>query len=73
MVPGASFLSSVMVAYGGWRSAFYVTACGPALGTVLMFWVLRSTPPSISPSPEPSSDDGLWHALLTNKEAMLMI
>jgi MFS family permease len=62
-----------MVAYGGWRSAFYVTACGPALGTGLMFWVLRSTPPSISSSPDASTHDGLWHALLTNKDAMLMI
>jgi hypothetical protein len=32
-------VSSATVAYGGWRGALYVAACGPAVGTALMGWV----------------------------------
>jgi MFS family permease len=65
------YLSSIMMASRGWRSAFYVTACGPALGTLLVFWVLRHTPNVIPPRPQGTGN--FWHAVLTNKGAMLMI
>ena len=66
------YLSSLMMAHSGWRSAFYVTAGGPAVGTLLIFLVLRHTPNRLS-TPHAPSDDTLRHTVLTNKGAMLMI
>jgi MFS family permease len=67
------YLSGIMMAHSGWRSAFYVTACGPALGALLVFRVLRNTPNIIPPRPQDTSTDNLWQAVLTNKGAMLLI
>ena len=67
-------LSGVMVEAEGWRSAFYVTAVGPALGTALAFWTLRRTA-NVIPAP-PSAEDGrhgLRREVLTNKPALLVI
>ena len=67
------FLSGVMMEVAGWRSAFYVTAAGPALGTLLAFWTLRHTPNLIPPPPEDGGQESLRREVLTNKPAMLVI
>jgi MFS family permease len=67
------YVSGAMMAYSGWRSAFYVTACGPLMGLLLIAWVLRHTPNHIPPRPQQTTGDNLWRAVLMNKGAMLMI
>lgn len=47
----ALYLSGVMIGYSGWRGAFYVTACGPVLGMILVFAVLRHSPTSFQNRP----------------------
>jgi MFS family permease len=67
------YLSGVMMTHHGWRSAFYVTACGPTLGTVLLFLVLRHTPNVVPPRPQGAAEDNLWRAVLTDRGAVLII
>ena len=66
-------LSGVMMELSGWRSAFYVTGVGPAVGVLLAFVVLRSTP-NVIPSAAGDVEKGnLWRDVVTNKPAMLII
>jgi MFS family permease len=67
------YLSGVMMTHYGWRSAFYVTACGPAVGTLLLALVLRRTPNVIPTPSQDTGEDGLWQAVLTDRGTMLMI
>ena len=67
------FLSGVMMAHDGWRSAFYMTACGPVVGTSLMFRVLRHPPNVIVPRSPSPAEGNVWRAVLSNKGAMMMI
>ncbi|MBI4639664.1 MAG: MFS transporter [Candidatus Tectomicrobia bacterium] len=66
-------LSGLIIAYSGWRSAFYVTGLGPALGTILAFWILKETPNIIPTKAADSKREGFWKAVMANKAAMLVI
>lgn len=66
-------LSGAMMAYSGWRSAFYATACGPFVGTLIAFSVLRHTP-NLIPERSPTQNTvSLWRTVLLNKPIMLVI
>ena len=67
------YLSSKMMSIGGWRSAFYVTACGPVLGTILVGWIVRHTANIVASSIQGESPNTARSAVLTNKSALLAI
>lgn len=66
-------LSSAMIALGGWRGAFYATACGPWVGTLLTVRVLRHTPNRVEPPPHDPATANVWKAVCTNKGALLAV
>jgi len=66
-------LSGAMMAYSGWRSAFYVTACGPFVGTLIAFRALRHTLNLIPERPPTQTIVPLWRTVLRNKPMMLVM
>jgi MFS family permease len=64
-------LTSALLPYLGWRGAFLVTACGPAVGTLMSFWVLRDTPNVIAPAAAEPARGGSLVAVIRNRPAML--
>ena len=62
-----------MLSLGGWRSAFYATACGPIVGTLLVVPVLRHTANSVEPPTHDPAARNVWWAVFRNKSALLAI
>ena len=63
-------VSGVAVAWGGYPLAFFVSACGPALGVVIAWFALRTTPNVVHPRRE---DAHFGTAVLKNGPAMRLI
>lgn len=67
------FLSSAMIPVAGWRGAFIATACGPLLGTVVAYRVLRKTANIVHAENEDSIDFRALQVVWRNRPAMLAI
>ncbi len=66
-------LSGTIMAYSGWRSAFYVTACGPFVGTLIAFSVLRHTPNLIPARRQSHDTASIWRTVIGNKPVLLVM
>jgi MFS family permease len=67
------YLSRPVIAFGVWRSAFYATACGPIVGTLLMMRVVQYTPNVAEPLTPGVAARNVWSAVFRNKSALLAI
>lgn len=64
------FLSAPSLAWGGYETAFLVSACGPVVGVVVLWFALRSTPNLVHP---PRAGVRFGGAVLRNRPAMRLI
>jgi MFS family permease len=67
------FLSSALIPVTGWRGAFIGTACGPLLGTLLAFRVLRNSRNIVHAVHAKTMDLGALLVVWRNRPAMLAI
>jgi MFS family permease len=67
------FVSSALIPLAGWRGAFVATACGPLLGTLLAFRVLRHSPNIVHAEHAKAFDLGALLVVWRNWPAMLAI
>jgi len=63
-------LSAPSLAWGGYETAFLVSACGPVVGVVVLWFALRSTPNIVHP---PRAGVRFGGAVLRNRPAMRLI
>ena len=63
-------LSAPSLAWGGYERAFLVSACGPVVGVVVLWFALRSTPNVVHP---PRAGVRFGGAVLRNRPAMRLI
>jgi len=63
-------LSGPSLAWGGYETAFVVSACGPVVGVVVVWLVLRGTPNVVHP---PGTGVRFGTAVLKNRPAMRLI
>src|SRR2546428_10851128 len=63
-------LSAPSLAWGGYERAFLVSACGPVVGVVVLWFGLRSTPNIVHP---PRAGVRFGGAVLRNRPAMRLI
>ncbi len=66
-------MSSILLSSSGWRAAFIVNCLCPSLGMLLGAWVLRRTPNTLPPPSPDRAESNLWHAVVVNKPALLII
>ncbi|MBM3356806.1 MAG: MFS transporter [Betaproteobacteria bacterium] len=67
------FLTGMLTPVVGWRGAFVVTACGPALGLAMAWYALRQTPNVVHPPAPEHAAQGSLPAVVGNRPAMLLI
>jgi len=63
-------LSGPSLAWGGYETAFLVSACGPIVGVVVLWFALRTTPNVVHP---PRAGVRFGTAVLRNRPAMRLI
>jgi len=63
-------LSAPALAWGGYETAFLVSACGPVVGVVVLWFALRATPNVVHP---PRAGVRFGAAVLRNRPAMRLI
>src|SRR5438876_969990 len=63
-------LSGWALAWGGYATSFFASACGPVVGVVVLWFALRSTPNVVHPPP---AGVRFGRAVLRNRPAMRLI
>lgn len=66
-------MSSILLSASGWRAAFIANCLLPSLGMLLGAWMLRGTPNTLPPPSPDRAERNLWHAVVVNKPALLII